>query len=40
MTPHPGPIKIEVPIRPPRPRDALSLAFLDCQKELLHHLGT
>ena len=40
MTPHPGTVKIEVPIRLPRPRDALSLTFLDCQKELLHHLGT
>jgi NitT/TauT family transport system ATP-binding protein len=40
MTPHPGTIKIEVPIRLPRPRDALSVEFLDCQKELLHHLGT
>jgi NitT/TauT family transport system ATP-binding protein len=39
MTPHPGRIKTEVQIRLPRPRDPLSVAFLDHQKELLHHLG-
>src|SRR5512145_2878057 len=40
MTPHPGRVKAVVPITLPRPRDALSIEFLDCQKELLHHLGT
>ncbi len=40
MTPHPGTVKTEVPIRLPRPRDPLSVEFLDCQKELLRHLGT
>jgi ABC-type nitrate/sulfonate/bicarbonate transport system ATPase subunit len=39
MTPHPGTVKVEVPISLPRPRDPLSVRFLDCQKELLHHLG-
>jgi ABC-type nitrate/sulfonate/bicarbonate transport system ATPase subunit len=39
MTPHPGRIKTEVPIRLPRPRDPLSVEFLDYQKELLRHLG-
>jgi ABC-type nitrate/sulfonate/bicarbonate transport system ATPase subunit len=39
MTPHPGRIKTEVAIRLPRPRDPLSVEFLDYQKELLHHLG-
>jgi NitT/TauT family transport system ATP-binding protein len=39
MTAHPGRIKAEVPIRLPRPRDPLSVAFLDYQKELLRHLG-
>ncbi len=39
MTPHPGRIKTEVPIRLPRPRDTLSVEFLDYQKELLRHLG-
>jgi NitT/TauT family transport system ATP-binding protein len=39
MTPHPGTVKIEVPIRLPRPRDPLSVEFLEHQKELLRHLG-
>ena len=39
MTPHPGTVKIEVPIRLKRPRDPLSVEFLDHQKELLRHLG-
>ena len=39
MTPHPGRVKIEVPIALPRPRDPLSVEFLDYQKQLLRHLG-
>jgi len=39
MTPHPGRIKAEVPITLARPRDPLSVEFLQCQKELLRHLG-
>jgi ABC-type nitrate/sulfonate/bicarbonate transport system ATPase subunit len=39
MTAHPGTVKIEVPVRLPRPRDPLSVEFLDYQKELLHLLG-
>jgi NitT/TauT family transport system ATP-binding protein len=39
MTPHPGRVKIEVPIALPRPRDALSVEFLDYQKQLLRQLG-
>jgi ABC-type nitrate/sulfonate/bicarbonate transport system ATPase subunit len=39
MTPHPGRVKIEVPIALPRPRDPLSVEFLDYQKLLLRHLG-
>jgi NitT/TauT family transport system ATP-binding protein len=39
MTPHPGTVKAKVPIRLPRPRDPLSVEFLDCQKELLRHLA-
>jgi NitT/TauT family transport system ATP-binding protein len=39
MTPHPGRVKTEVPITLTRPRDALSVAFLDHQKQLLHLLG-
>src|SRR5919201_59043 len=39
MTPHPGTVKTELPIRLPRPRDPLSVEFLDYQKSLLRHLG-
>src|SRR6202047_1888599 len=39
MTPHPGTVKTEVPIRLPRPRDPLSVEFLGYQKELLRLLG-
>ena len=39
MTPHPGRIKTEVPIPLSRPRDPLSVEFLECQKQLLRHLG-
>ena len=39
MTPHPGTVKAEVPIALQRPRDPLSVEFLDYQKQLLRHLG-
>jgi NitT/TauT family transport system ATP-binding protein len=39
MTAHPGTVKTQVPIRLPRPRDALSVEFLDYQKALLRLLG-
>jgi NitT/TauT family transport system ATP-binding protein len=39
MTPHPGTVKTEIRIPLPRPRDPLSVEFLDFQKELLHHLS-
>ncbi|MDT3687874.1 MAG: ABC transporter ATP-binding protein [Pseudorhodoplanes sp.] len=39
MTPHPGRIKTEAKIDLPRPRDPLSVEFLECQKLLLSHLG-
>jgi NitT/TauT family transport system ATP-binding protein len=39
MTPHPGTVKVEVPIALRRPRDPLSVEFLDYQKRLLTHLG-
>ncbi len=39
MTPHPGTIKAEVPVRLPRPRDPLSVEFLEYQKLLMRHLG-
>jgi NitT/TauT family transport system ATP-binding protein len=39
MTPHPGRVKTEIAIGLPRPRDPLSMEFLEYQKELLRHLG-
>jgi NitT/TauT family transport system ATP-binding protein len=39
MTPHPGTVKTELPIRLPRPRDALSVEFLEYQKQILRQLG-
>jgi NitT/TauT family transport system ATP-binding protein len=39
MTPHPGTVKVEVPITLQRPRDPLSVEFLDYQKQLLRQLG-
>jgi ABC-type nitrate/sulfonate/bicarbonate transport system ATPase subunit len=39
MTPHPGTIKTEVKIALSRPRDPLSVEFLEYQKQLLRHLG-
>ena len=39
MSPHPGTVKAEIAIELPRPRDPLSVEFLECQKELLRHLG-
>src|SRR6187401_1555092 len=39
MTPHPGTVKTRVDITLPRPRDPLSVEFLEYQKQLLRHLG-
>jgi len=39
MTAHPGSVKAEVEIALPRPRDPLSVEFLQHQKMLLRHLG-
>ena len=39
MTPHPGTLKAEVPVRLSRPRDPLSVEFLEYQKLLMRHLS-
>ncbi len=39
MSPHPGRVKTEVAMTLPRPRDPLSIEFLECQKMLLRELG-
>ncbi len=39
MTPHPGMVKAQIAITLPRPRDPLSVEFLDHQKALLRQLG-
>src|ERR1700693_4467186 len=39
MSPHPGTVKAQVPIGLQRPRDPLSVEFLEFQKQLLRHLG-
>ena len=39
MSAHPGTVKTEVTIPLERPRNPLSVEFLDYQKLLLHHLG-
>jgi NitT/TauT family transport system ATP-binding protein len=39
MSPHPGTVKAMIEIPLPRPRDPLSVDFLECQKQLLQHLG-
>jgi NitT/TauT family transport system ATP-binding protein len=39
MTPHPGTVKYDITVRLQRPRDPLSVEFLDHQKQLLHQLG-
>jgi len=39
MSSHPGTVKAEIKIELPRPRDPLSLEFIECQKELMRNLG-
>src|SRR5213593_1727010 len=38
MTPHPGTVKADVRVALSRPRDPLSIAFLEYQKEVVGHL--
>jgi NitT/TauT family transport system ATP-binding protein len=39
MTPHPGTVKVDIKVPLARPRDPLSVQFVEFQKELLRHLG-
>jgi ABC-type nitrate/sulfonate/bicarbonate transport system ATPase subunit len=39
MTPHPGTVKVDIKVPLARPRDPLSVEFVEFQKELLRHLG-
>ena len=39
MSPHPGRVKTEIAVTLPRPRDPLSVEFLEFQKRLLRELG-
>jgi len=39
LSPHPGTVKAEVKITLPRPRDALSVPFLEYQRVIVGHLG-
>ena len=39
LSPHPGTVKAEVKITLPRPRDALSVPFLEYQRVIVSHLG-
>ena len=38
LTPHPGTVKAEVKVTLPRPRDPLSVPFVECQKDVVGHL--
>lgn len=39
MSPHPGTVKADIKVPLDRPRDPLSVEFIEFQKELLRHLG-
>jgi len=39
MSPHPGTVKADIKVPLSRPRDPLSVEFVEFQKELLRHLG-
>ena len=38
LTPHPGTVKAEVKVTLPRPRDPLSVPFVECQRDVVGHL--
>ena len=38
LTPHPGTVKAEVKVTLPRPRDPLSVPFVECQKDVVGYL--
>jgi ABC-type nitrate/sulfonate/bicarbonate transport system ATPase subunit len=38
FSPHPGTVKAQVKITMPRPRDTLSIDFLQHQKEIVDHI--
>ena len=38
LTPHPGTVKAEVRMTLPRPREPLSVPFVECQKDVVGHL--
>jgi len=38
LTPHPGTVKAEVRVTLPRPREPLSVPFVECQKDVVGHL--
>jgi NitT/TauT family transport system ATP-binding protein len=40
LSPHPGTVSAQTRITLPRPRDPLSVAFLDYQKTIVGHLGS
>ena len=39
LSPHPGTVVADVRVALPRPRDPLSLAFLEYQRTIVGHLG-
>jgi NitT/TauT family transport system ATP-binding protein len=39
MSAHPGTVQADIRIDLPRPRDPLSIEFVECQKQLMQHLG-
>ena len=38
MTPRPGTVRAEIGVKIPRPRDPLSVEFLECQRQVVAHL--